>query len=254
MHTHDHTGTSVCVHAVAVTDSHRRKGVASELLKEYIRRFQDDPAVGSVRVDRILLICHDDLIALYSRVGFTLAGKSPVVHGPNEWFEMRMEIGPSTHQEPPQAPDAVPPDVLAALTNPSRNRPSSRLFSSFASLQDLVSPSGENAFDILCPRPGCGSVILKAGVAKFKTGDSIQVCTQITLALDIASKLTHTEARAGQPSSTGATSTPAAPTDANRLVAGHAVSHGLREYLILPSRALLGIDDHGPTVKTISVR
>jgi len=190
MYKHDPTGTSVCVHAVAVANAYRRKGVARKLLKEYVSRCQDDPAVGGTRVDRISLICHQDLIALYSSVGFTLAGKSRVVHGPNEWFEMRMEIRPSAYQDPPAAPDAVHPDVLAALMNPSRNRPSSRLFSSFASPQDLVSPSGENAFDILCPRPECGSVILKAGVAKFKTGESIEVRTQIALHLDGASQLT----------------------------------------------------------------
>jgi len=114
MYKHDPTGTSVCVHAVAVANAYRRKGVARKLLKEYVSRCQDDPAVGGTRVDRISLICHQDLIALYSSVGFTLAGKSRVVHGPNEWFEMRMEIRPSAYQDPPAAPDAVHPDDLRA--------------------------------------------------------------------------------------------------------------------------------------------
>ena len=180
MRSHDPTGTSVCVHGLAVAELQRRAGIATALLMEYIRRLQDDPAIGSSNADCVLLICHEDLIPLYTKVGFALQGKSPVVHGPKAWFELRIELRSSVHVEDLPQQGAVPPEVLAALTNPSRNRPLSRPFSSFPSSDSLVTASGKNAFDILCPRTGCGSIILKSGVAKFQRGASVEVCIPST--------------------------------------------------------------------------
>lgn len=174
MRVHDPTGTSVCVHGVVVAEPHRRTGIASALLKEYIRRLQEDAAVGSSHAECVLLICHENLIPLYTKIGFALQRKSPVVHGPQPWFELRIELRSSIHMKDFRQQEAVPPDVLAALTNPSRNRPVSRLFSSFPSTHSLITASGENVFDILCPRTGCGSIILKAGVAKFQHGTSVE--------------------------------------------------------------------------------
>ncbi|KAF8582938.1 acyl-CoA N-acyltransferase [Ramaria rubella] len=180
MHSHDHAGSSVCIHGVAVVEPHRRKGIATALLKEYIRRLQhahnNDP---DAQPERVLLICHEDLIPLYTKAGLMLVGPSPVEHGLYPWFEMRVDLRvgspKSSHQEPPQMQPAVPPDILAAFTNPNpHNRPTARPFSSFTS-HALLSPSGENAFDILCPRPGCGSIILKAGVAKLQHAPSVQL-------------------------------------------------------------------------------
>ncbi|KAF8512977.1 Mss4-like protein [Gautieria morchelliformis] len=175
MHVHDPAGTAVCVHGLAVVEHHRRTGVASALLKEYIRRLRDDPAVGNIQAESILLICHEDLIPLYTRVGFTLQGKSPVVHGPTVWFEMRVDLSSSSNVETSDVQDAIPPNVLAALTTPSRSRPAARLLSSFPSMHSLVTATGENIFDLLCPRMGCGSVVLKAGVAKLQRGASVEL-------------------------------------------------------------------------------
>ncbi|CAN0077984.1 unnamed protein product, partial [Sphacelaria rigidula] len=44
------------------------------------------------RVKRICLIAKSKLLHMYAGVGFTLRGPSSVVHGKDQWFEMRMDL------------------------------------------------------------------------------------------------------------------------------------------------------------------
>ena len=69
-------------------------------------------------------------------------------------------------------------DALAALAQSSRKpRPIAALLNSFDSAVATVSDSGSNKFDLLCPRAGCGSLVLKAGVAEYIEAPSVEVCT-----------------------------------------------------------------------------
>ncbi|KZS93426.1 Mss4-like protein [Sistotremastrum niveocremeum HHB9708] len=153
MSTNDPTGRSVCIHAVAVSPPFRKRGVASALMRNYVERMQTEPDV-----DRLLLICHDDLVQFYEQCGFKYVGKSHVVHGARAWFEMCLEISTST------APQSISPEVFAALKKPAPQHPQ-RYLDSFSSLSAVRDSSGLNAHDLICPRVGCGSIILKCGVA-----------------------------------------------------------------------------------------
>jgi GNAT superfamily N-acetyltransferase len=83
MGTHDAEGTTLCVHSVCVDHAARRRGVASSLLRAYLRLLPGvAPALRSVR-----LIAKPHLTPLYTRAGFTLLGPSPVVHGEDAWLE-----------------------------------------------------------------------------------------------------------------------------------------------------------------------
>jgi hypothetical protein len=78
----------------------------------------------------------------------------------------------------PQADSAPSQDALwAALSaSSSRARPEARLLPSFPSgTAELVNDERANARDLLCPRPGCGSVILCAGDAVLESAPSMQV-------------------------------------------------------------------------------
>lgn len=44
------------------------------------------------RVKRICLIAKSKLLHMYAGVGFALRGPSSVVHGKDQWFEMRMDL------------------------------------------------------------------------------------------------------------------------------------------------------------------
>lgn len=60
MEIHEPEGVSVCIHSVCVDGEHRRKGIASGMLKHYIERA---PALIP-KVERLLLIAHEELLPL----------------------------------------------------------------------------------------------------------------------------------------------------------------------------------------------
>jgi ribosomal protein S18 acetylase RimI-like enzyme len=82
MSVHEADGSSLCVHSVVTHPKHRRKGVASAMLRAYLAGL---PA----QVQRVLLLTKEALIPLYRQCGFELVGVSQVVHGQTPWFEMR---------------------------------------------------------------------------------------------------------------------------------------------------------------------
>lgn len=175
MSEHVPDGTSVCVHAVCVTSDLRRRGVALGLLKEYIARLQNARLFGAP-YERILLITHEDMRSLYEQAGFEWQGESKVVHGPDPWYEMRITL------TPPPPPQSVPSGLWEALQRSStRKVPVARLFASFAGgvgdLGQRETSSSEitNKFDLLCPRQGCGSIVLKNGVAALADRESVQI-------------------------------------------------------------------------------
>ncbi|EJF63647.1 acyl-CoA N-acyltransferase [Dichomitus squalens LYAD-421 SS1] len=89
----------------------------------------------------------------------------------------------SASQEPAQAQtQTVPPGLWEALQRQSsRARPVARPLTSFPNAaQDVVSDADaqgppSNKHDLLCPRLGCGSVILKAGAASWVERASVQL-------------------------------------------------------------------------------
>ncbi|KAG8951404.1 hypothetical protein FRC04_006175 [Tulasnella sp. 424] len=170
-------GKSVVIHSVCVHPDYQRRGIAIGLLREYLARLEKDgpPQIGSVR-----LICHEEMLELYRKAGFELIGKSPVVHGPREWFEMKYDM--PSKEDTTQRQLEIPPEVLAALLKPSSSgsTPAPRRFTSFPSIQDLVtddpSTGGQsNKYKLVCPRDGCRSVILLPGVAKLVEAAAVEL-------------------------------------------------------------------------------
>lgn len=178
-------GRMACIHAVVTVKAYRRLGIASALLREYVRRLCE---VSESRYDRVALLCHDELRGLYERVGFKYIGPSSVVHGPRPWLEMRVDfkdgVEQDTRGEHTKAElGSAPPGIFEALqaSAASRARPAVRLLSTFESIEEVVvcdgSESGtlRNIFDLLCPRPGCSCTILKAGAGQLIEKEGIAV-------------------------------------------------------------------------------
>ncbi|KWU42309.1 acyl-CoA N-acyltransferase, partial [Rhodotorula sp. JG-1b] len=86
MSTHEPEGTHVAIHSVCVATSHRHRGIASALVREYLAR------LDQARIESALLIAHPELVPLYERVGFTVVGPSAVVHGAKPWVELKREL------------------------------------------------------------------------------------------------------------------------------------------------------------------
>ncbi|KAL1944064.1 hypothetical protein VTO73DRAFT_3882 [Trametes versicolor] len=188
METHVPGSPSICIHSVCVDPAHRRKRVGLDLLKEFVAQAELAAAEGA-GYERILLITHDELHDFYTQAGFEYVGLSMVVHGARPWSEMRKELR-GAHQAPAPAPppettQEVPAGLWEALQRSStRTRPAARLLTSFPNaVKDVVSnidgdSAGgvpENTYDLLCPRSGCGSVILKSGVASWVERESVQL-------------------------------------------------------------------------------
>ncbi|KIY52199.1 Mss4-like protein, partial [Fistulina hepatica ATCC 64428] len=66
------------------------------------------------------------------------------------------------------------PGLVNALKRPPHNRDAGLTFSSFHGTEEFID-SGMNKYDLICPREGCGSLILKKGVAKFTERASVQL-------------------------------------------------------------------------------
>lgn len=79
----------------------------------------------------------------------------------------------------------MPPGLWEALQRESSHAPPvARLLASFPNaVQDVISISesadsdanDSSKYDLLCPRPGCGSIILKAGAASWVERASVQL-------------------------------------------------------------------------------
>src|ERR1700733_10703331 len=161
MSTHIPGGSSVCIHSVSVMPSFQRRGIALALLKEYVERVKRRTGALS-HVDRLLLISHEELCGLYAKAGFEMAGKSHVVHGNRDWFEMRLIL-------PPKSPESQPltisqDEMAAALSARLRGRATGRTIASIGGLSNIVVHEGDdrqaNKYKIACLRDGCGSVML----------------------------------------------------------------------------------------------
>ena len=82
--------------------------------------------------------------------------------------------------ESSEGTQSLPPGLLEALQRPASN-PASRLLSSFESVLELCAPNPDNTgassnkFAIACPRPECGSLMLKPGAAEWVERASVQV-------------------------------------------------------------------------------
>jgi guanine nucleotide exchange factor len=198
MSTHVPNGPSVCIHSVCVSPLHRRKGIALRLLINYVERLR-----CSTTYERVLLITHEELRALYEAAGFEFVGASAVQHGAKPWYEMRkilrnssqLAVGDALGSTAPSSVDQA--DILAALmqqASSARTRPPPALLRSFQNGLDNVCTTVEsnltNTYALVCPRPGCGSTILLARTANLVDKQSIQVWLQ-HLASCFSSSHTH---------------------------------------------------------------
>lgn len=195
MSNHVPSSPSVCLHGLCVSSNYRRGNIGSGLLREYISRMESARKDGSESYERILLITHEELRPFYEKASFEWVGKSDIVHGSRPWFEMRRSLTglppPTSSPSLPPAqidlPQALPPGAWEALQRPSRSGPAPRLLSSFSGgAVDIISQGEEtggtalNKFNLICPREGCGSIILTSGVAKWVERPGVQVSVLLT--------------------------------------------------------------------------
>ncbi|CDO75380.1 hypothetical protein BN946_scf184335.g6 [Trametes cinnabarina] len=192
---------TICIHSVCVHTDYRHSQVGLNLVKEFVSRAERAAREGA-SYECITLIAHEELRGFYEKAGFEWIGLSSVVHGSRPWYEMRRELRARDleNSESTATPSAsqlrsahvlseqqqgLPPGLWEALQRSStRSRPVARLLTSFPNaVQDVVTDIDKdgaegslcNKYDLLCPRLGCGSIILKSGVATWVERESVQL-------------------------------------------------------------------------------
>lgn len=159
---HEPNGAYVAIHSVCVARSHLRRGIATALLREYLRRLEApaSPVRGA------LLIAHEELVPLYTKAGFELVGPSPVTHGARPWFELRREFARGNAATATEAAPSAPEEDEGEVRSPGR------LLGYFkGEMGELVdSATGTNKVNLYCPRAECRCCLLRAGAGKWVQG------------------------------------------------------------------------------------
>ncbi|RIB27630.1 acyl-CoA N-acyltransferase [Gigaspora rosea] len=94
MFSHNPFGKIVFIHTVCVDKHYRGRGIALCMLKEYIKTLKNESQNKDVngKYERVALICHEHLIPLYQKAGFTLMGESEIIWGNEKWFDLVLEL------------------------------------------------------------------------------------------------------------------------------------------------------------------
>lgn len=83
---HDANGHNLVIFSVAVLPDYQGQGIASALLKTYIARAKTQNR------SNILLLCKQQLIGFYEKIGFMNRGLSASTHGGVTWYEMILSL------------------------------------------------------------------------------------------------------------------------------------------------------------------
>ncbi|KAJ3277065.1 hypothetical protein HDV01_000117 [Terramyces sp. JEL0728] len=83
---HDPNGRIICIHSVCTHPDYRKLGLASKMLQNYIDILRE------WRQKRVSIIVHEYLVPFYTKLGFKVRGVSDIVHGPDPWLEMNLEL------------------------------------------------------------------------------------------------------------------------------------------------------------------
>ncbi len=129
-------------------------------------------------MERILLICHVELQSLYAQTGFELVGKSPVVHGSRDWYEMRKTLRVGISEGSGEGLPAIPYESLVqALRQPTRSGNTTRLVNPKDVLEVTSEVHGKrtNKHALVCVKKDCESLILKENVAELRESPSVEV-------------------------------------------------------------------------------
>lgn len=93
MSTHDPKGSLLAIHSVVVKEEYRRKGIASRMMKNYIKIVSEDNQVHpSTSISKIVLIAKSHLLGFYENLGFSVLKVSDIVYGQEQWYDLQMNL------------------------------------------------------------------------------------------------------------------------------------------------------------------
>ncbi|KAM0752255.1 acyl-CoA N-acyltransferase [Meredithblackwellia eburnea MCA 4105] len=155
-----HPSLYAMIHSVCVHSEYRRKGLATALLNELVLRLKVlQPKQLEGRIKGARLITHDVLIPLYKAAGFTLVGESQVVHGPDKWYEMKVDFAmPPPNEVEKKEEEVHEKAAIIATEFSSTRRNPGELLATFPSVPRGV--DGRNSKELFCLREECRCLLL----------------------------------------------------------------------------------------------
>jgi ribosomal protein S18 acetylase RimI-like enzyme len=79
---HESGGKNIVIFSVAVNPEYQKMGIASKMMSEFIK------VSKKIKKKNILLICKENLIGMYEKMGYEKNGISASTHGGAVWYEM----------------------------------------------------------------------------------------------------------------------------------------------------------------------
>ncbi|WP_018123909.1 GNAT family N-acetyltransferase [Desulfovibrio oxyclinae] len=86
---HCNDGCNVVIFSLSVLPAYQGRGIAASLMREFITEARKQSRKS------VLLLCKDDLIDFYERLGFCNRGLSASTHGGARWYEMALPVSAS---------------------------------------------------------------------------------------------------------------------------------------------------------------
>ena len=83
---HDPNGAHIVVFSLAVLSEFRGRGIATELMQTFV---EESRRLGK---QQVMLLCKDELVGFYERLGFCYVGVSSSAHGGACWNEMVLAL------------------------------------------------------------------------------------------------------------------------------------------------------------------
>lgn len=83
---HEEGGENIVIFSVAVEPGYQRRGLAGQMMRGFVVRARE------LRKRRILLLCKEELIPMYEKMGYQKGGLSASTHGGARWYEMEYSL------------------------------------------------------------------------------------------------------------------------------------------------------------------
>ena len=96
MSSHDPHGTLLAIHSVVIEATYRRKGMATAMLKDYLKTIQAEHE----DLSSMVLLAKSHLLGFYVNCGFQVLRPSPIVHGQELWYDLEMKLNSEVRSLP----------------------------------------------------------------------------------------------------------------------------------------------------------
>ena len=83
---HKDGGKNIVIFSVAVDPIHQKKGIAKIMMNKFIEISRE------MKKEKILLLCKDNLMEMYQKMGYKKIGISASTHGGAVWYEMELNL------------------------------------------------------------------------------------------------------------------------------------------------------------------